>query len=213
MDEDRRIRFLVAPILFIASILWAIVLDKCHSLSDLLSGVKTYASSLSNVATVIIGTSIAIFALGFLIGTINYVVLRTIAYIFYRCGKGSGCHESILPSQTIDRIWKLLQPNGGCKNNQQLFAAVTFDHYILKKNREGIHEWLRRRWSAVSIGTSSATGLLLSLLIGHLLGIRLLLGWWMPILILSFLCLVSALFAWRDTMRMTSFQVSLEHIQ
>jgi hypothetical protein len=204
MDEDRRVRFFVSPMFFLASILWGFYR---HDLLPDLSKAQPSGNWVASIVGIVLGASIAVFALGFLIGTVTYILLRLLALAFYARGKGSGCHEVAVGGRTIDRIIDILGAKTICKRNQQLFIAVTFDHETLSKNSKGIHKWLMRRWNAFSIGSTSVVGLLLSLLIGRIaVRTNLRSEWIWPALAMCVFFGVSAFFAWRDTMRMIEFQ-------
>ena len=94
MDEDRRTRFLVAPLLFFASLAWGIICDArtweftynsetfviflnyTGRIGRLLGPVTSFSSILAQVVALLAGGAIAVFAVGYVIGTCSYVVLR-----------------------------------------------------------------------------------------------------------------------------------------
>jgi hypothetical protein len=91
-----------------------------------------------------------------------------------------------------------------------LSAGVALDHGLLQKNYEGVHLWLVRRWSAVSIGATSTVGLLLSLLLARfnpVMSISLQREWCVPVIVLAVMLATVAIFAWCDTMKMLTFMI------
>lgn len=209
MDEDRRIRFMVAPLLFLASLAWGFVRDPVVGLNNVLPGIELKLSDISGLIAAIVGGGLALFPLGFAIGTTTYVALRLLSQVSRLRRGGSGCHEIMLPADTVAAIWALIGVPGEPDRRLELFAGVTFDHETLRKGREGVHHWVMRRWNAFSIAVTSVTALLLSLGAGRLLGIPWRTDWHPYVLGLCAIFLVSAFFAWRDTMRMLTFQSRL----
>jgi hypothetical protein len=208
MDEDRRIRFLIPPLLFVASLLLGAFVDQ--STRDLI--VKVFNSSESPdwpklLIGLIAGGGIVVVVVGYVIGTFTYFVLRLVFYIkaLVKKFKGPRFHESALSDEAFCMLWKRLDAPGEPDRKQELSAVVVFDHGVLREGH-GIHRWVFRRWNAFSIGANSITGLVLSFLLGHfLIGIPCTRTW--LLLTISFaivLCFI-IVWAWRDTMRISKF--------
>jgi hypothetical protein len=92
-----------------------------------------------------------------------------------------------------------------------LSAGAAFDYTIIRRDHEGVHEWLFRRWHGFNVAANSFVGLLISIFFGTLvIGIPFLTAW--PIVVVIFLAalLPVAIFAWRDTMIMLDFMISLK---
>lgn len=206
MDEDRKIRFLVAPVLFVTSLAWLVASDPCRGISDLIPGISVNLDKLSNVIAVLTGGGIVVFTLGFVIGTISYVVLRFGFYVKARICGGASSHEVSLDKATLDLMWSRVNASGKPDPSKAVFAGVTFDHDMLRSKHEGVHLWLIRRWSAFSIAVTSTTGLLLSLGLGALTNFAYTAKWWVPVFMASVFFIISAVLAWRDTMGMLRFQ-------
>jgi len=84
----------------------------------------------------------------YVIGTITYVVLR----LFFRPlhGRGYRFHEVALSKGAFQAIWDKLGAPGEADREWELFAGVAFDHGLVRKNYEGIHEWgAMRDWFLV----------------------------------------------------------------
>ena len=209
MDEDRRIRFMVAPLLFLASLVWGFVGDPDVHLAAVLPAVGDFnlkdASSLIAAAA---AGGLAVFVLGFVIGTLTYVLLRFSAWILNKVRHaGSGCHEVVLSRAAQAAVWRLIKMPGEPRPEDEHFAGVTFDHDVLSSQHSGIHRWLMRRWNAFSVAATSITAIVLSLGFGHaFFGIRCRADWDMFALAVCALLVVSAILAWQDTMRMVTFQ-------
>jgi len=208
MDEDRRIRFLVAPVLFIASLGWGMWLDR--SWRDAIKNLPVPDSA--QAITVIAGGGIVVFAMGLVIGTVSYVVLRSISFMtrrLFSCRDGVNTHEASVSDETLRLVWAKIGAPGGVARSQDFFAAMEFDHGVLKKTNPGIHGWMVRRWNAFSISVTSFTGLALSLIVGHFAHIDLSEWWCIPAALMLVLFFVNAVISWRDTMRMLAFQAAL----
>jgi hypothetical protein len=210
MDEDRRTRFLVAPLLFFTSLAWGLVRDPARSLADVFPGPGPDLTKVSDWIALLAGGGIIVFALGFVIGTSTYVLLR-LAFVLKACvWDGSGCHEISLSKETLTQIWPKVRAPDAANRAHEFFAGVTFDQDILRSKHEGVHRWLMRRWNAFSVAVTSVMGLMLSLIIGAIMRIRLSVEWWVPVAIVCAVLCVSATLAWRDTMGMLSFQAARE---
>jgi len=207
MDEDRRIRFMVAPLLFLASLVWGFARDPHVHLARFLPVGGLDLKDASSLIAVVTAGGLAVFVLGFVIGTTTYVVLRSVAFVSKWWHVGSGCHEIVLSSDAQLGVWRAIKMPGKPIPEQELFAGVTFDHDVLFKDHNGVHRWLVRRWNAFSVAITSVMALLLSLAFGHaVVGIDWRGDWSTVALAVCGVLLVSAFLAWRDTMRMLTFQ-------
>ncbi len=238
MDESRRTRFLVSPVLFVASLLlgaWFNDPDRARCfVTDLLHwNGNELGNGLVKVAAGLAAGSLVVFVAGYVIGTVTYFVLRGLFRLpslisrnsenvdsrMLRCLRRlvdvnwriSRTHEVSLPKETLGDIWNRFGLSLPADfQRQELSAGVAFDHGILQKEYVGIHRWLFRRWNAFSIAATSLTGLLLSLVIGHcFLGFEWHWRWYAPILGFDILLCVSGIWAWCDTMKMLEFMASL----
>jgi len=206
MDEDRKIRFLVSPLLFFASLSWGLLRDGTRTLSDLLPGVGLKLEKLPDLVALLAGGGIAVFTLGYVIGTTTYVILRVAFMIAARFGRGFGSHEIALSDESLGLIWQKVGAPGEPNRSAMFFAGSTFDHDVLRKEHEGVHRWIVRRWNAFSVAATSATALALSLVVGVGLRIRMTCGWWIPVALTCVVLCVAAVIAWRDTMGTLNFQ-------
>jgi hypothetical protein len=75
---------------------------------------------------------------------------------------------------------------------QELLAGVTVDHDMLQPAHIGVHRWLMRRWNAFSVAVTSVIGLVLSLIVGHAVGIGFRADWDMVALAVCGILLVPA---------------------
>lgn len=137
MDEDRRIRFMVAPLFFLASLGWGIVRDPQIRLGTVLPGVQLDLKDLPGLLAAIAGGGLALFPLGFVIGTTTYVVLRLIFLSSRLVRGGSGCHEICLSQAALEGVWRAIGMPGSSEPQHELFAGVTFDHDVLLKKHKG----------------------------------------------------------------------------
>jgi hypothetical protein len=213
MDEDRRIRFLIPPVLFIASLLWGASWDPgYHELIKtlLVSDTKNDWSKLVGLIGVGIAVgSVLVITAGYIFGTVTYLFLRR---FFFCLSQGKfQFHEVALPDHKSKDIWKrlnILNPDP----QQLLFAGVAFDHGIVREEHEGVHQWSVRRWSAFNIAANSICALIFSIPFGFVIHIQLTLWvfiWIVPVIILIFMLYRAAVLAWHDTMNMLEFMARL----
>jgi len=207
MDKDRKIRFLVSPLFFVASLLLGLLLDRTQTLTNFLPCVVLDRSKLPLLVALLAGGGIVVFTLGYVIGTTTYVILRVPFMIAAHFGWGSGSHEIALSDESLGLIWRKVGAPGEPDRSRMFFAGTTFDHDILQKKHKGVHRWIVRRWNAFSIAATSVFALLLSLGVGKYgLRIRMTCGY---LILVTITCVVlgfEAYTAWRDTMGMLNFQ-------
>jgi len=207
MDEVRKIRLLIAPILFVASLLWGAWLDPTvrHCLVGFLEKLDW--------SKLIAGGSVVVLTAGYVIGTVTVVLLRLLFRSrFHEVAMSDTAFKQVL--FILDATEKVnLEATEKVTRSEELFVGVAFDHGILQEKHKGIHEWLFRRWSAFTIAANSACGLVLSLLFGYLvLKIQWTLTWltWgVPVVIFAFILLIVAYFQRSDTMKMLNFMAGL----
>jgi hypothetical protein len=206
MDEARTIRFYVAPVLFLMSLIWGAWFDptKQHVILDHLQ-----VDKLPNLIGLAAGGGFVVFAFGYIIGTLTYAVLRLFFRIIAWCCGGSRYHEAGLLSH-LGNVWPRTGHPGAIDPQQELSAVIVFDFGIIRGRYEGVHQWLVRRWNAFSIGTTGVAGLLLSFVIGHwMFSISFRWEWWVPVGILLVACFYVSCCAWHDGRRMVAFMAQM----
>jgi hypothetical protein len=208
MDEDRRIRFLIPPVLFVASLLWGAWLDGQRWSAF----VAAMGSDWSAIIGIVTGGGVVVIAGGYILGTITYCALR---FGFFWCGKlqhGSQYHEAGLSKEVLVAVWKALKlepPSDEKLREDELGGVVAFDHGP-RENWEAVHLWLVRRWTAFNIACNSVAGLLLSLLVGRLaFHIRPNLSWLIPVCIFILILIGTACVARWDGGKMLGFLAGL----
>ena len=150
MNQDRQIRFIVAPFLLFVSLWWDgyITGNGSNLISHLGSGV-----------TPIIAVGAAAIPAGFIIGTFSVVILNCI----FKC-RGKASYEPYIEDRKlISKAVKLSRSffSADPENltRDLLYSSATFDHEILD---EGIHNWLTRRWLGFNISVNCITAIILS---------------------------------------------------
>jgi hypothetical protein len=213
MDEIRRLRFQIAPLLFLVSLGWGIWFDDSTweriAASPIIGHVD---KGLGPAITFIAGGGIVLFALGLVIGTVSYVGLRIFVLIVFRLclwRVGFITHECFVRVETLRQMREKLEVPGEFDRRRAFFAAVSFDHGIIQSNNPGVYHWMVRRWNAFSIAVTSVTGLGLSLVVGKFFGIHVSNEWICPLVGLLVLFFLNAIFAWYDTMSMLAFQATI----
>ncbi len=210
MDEVRRIRFFVAPLLLLASLAAGMLLDAGWRpvVWNAIRGLPK--ESITGAITILVSGGIVVFAAGFVIGTMTYVLLRLSFLAVSVFTGGPRQHEAGLTEDTLTTLRRTLRLFDGPGRNRadELYITVAFDHGVLRTLNDGIHNWIVRRWNAFSISATSVTAFAVSLLLGGCLGISM--CWWYGVVVvLAIMFSISAILAWRDTMRMLTFQAAL----
>jgi len=208
MDEARKIRLLVAPMLFIASLLLG------GALSDQTAAnfIALKDQDWSKLIGIIAAGGVGVFAAGYGIGTITQFLLRLIFCLKARFWGGFRFHEVALSDDSFKRVWDQIGAPGKPDRALELYAGAAFDFGVLRTHRKGVHEWLFRRWNGFNTAVNSFWPLILSLPIGHWgIGIPWSVMWCLPVLILAVALGFVAFWAWRDTMIMAGFMASLKN--
>ncbi|HUC61437.1 MAG TPA: hypothetical protein VMF53_05735 [Alphaproteobacteria bacterium] len=207
MDDDRRIRFLISPMIFFASLVWGAWCDpvaRCW-----LIDMAKNPSWTSIIGAVVAGGGILVFAFGYIFGTVLYALLR-VGFLFRSIISRdmSRYHEVALSRSTLDGLaWALHLPNK-LERSYELCAGVVFDHAILRAKQPGIHRWLFRRWNAFSVAGTSLVALVLSFFFGLALGISFTMTWLLPLAVFAITLLYVTCLAWCDTMKMMKFMIT-----
>lgn len=212
MDEERKIRFLVAPLLFVSSLGWGMWLDPLWRQAITSSPFLTAEKGIGQAITILAGGGIFVFSLGVLIGTISYVTLRLFSLIIRWCfyhRNGVNTHEAAVSDETLRLLWAKLGAPGEFDRKRDFLAVVAFDHGLLRKSNEGVHRWMVRRWNAFSISATSITALALAVLVSYFSDIHPSRYWWSSIGFFLLVFSFTAVWSWRDTMRMLAFQATL----
>jgi hypothetical protein len=117
MDEDRRIRFLVAPTLFVASLLWGAWSDSvAHEF--IVQALKL--PDWSKIIGLIAGGGVIVFAAGYVIGTFTYFFLRLLFQLRPRRWGKSRFHEVAFSDESFARAWHRLGAPGSPDRRQEL---------------------------------------------------------------------------------------------
>jgi hypothetical protein len=133
MDEDRRVRFFVAPLLLIASLLWGALLD--HTYQRIIINFLTHTDNLSKLIGLAAAGGFVVFTFGYVIGTITYFLLGTFFCLRAKlCRVKSKFHEVSLSKDELEKVWATLNYGGASdKRKQELYAGVAFDHGLLRR--------------------------------------------------------------------------------
>ena len=172
-------------------------------------------NSVVTLIAAVVGGTFAVFAAGFVIGTMTIVLLR-LAFVFswFLCGRRTHTqYEVALSKEDLRTLWVRLNcervPHVQELATQELYLGVTFDYTVVAENRKGVHDWMERRWTAFNLNSMSTTALVLSVITIRILGIQFSL-WWLVLVLITIFCLImAACWAWRDTMGMLHFQANM----
>jgi hypothetical protein len=227
MDDERKIRFLIPPTLFLTSLIWgAIATPNCLPTLDWLHDLLKNDSLGKIVGAAAVG-GLIVFVAGYVIGSVTLILLRLmfsfLRLIFFvlrycrlqsRFSDFGRFYEVALDDKTLDELARRWRVPGAPWRDQkrawELFAAVAFDHGGLFTTYRGVHDWLVRRGGGFLIAANSILGLGLSFLFGWWVGIPLACRWYAPVGGFALLLFVLAIYAWLDTMRMLTFMIWLQ---
>ena len=199
MDQDRQIRFLIPPMIFILSLLLGYY-QTVNNFSQLPKN-----NSIENILGLLAAGAVIVIALGFIIGTLSIIILRCFFHVFKK-----STYEIVISDDTLNRIWKQLKTTLKIDKTMILYAGVTFDHELLS---DGIHNWLARRWNAFNISINSCVALLLAHIVAFIINVNQSYTWGFTSIILGICFLLNAISAWKDTMLMIDFQSYRKHVK
>lgn len=192
MDQNRQIRFLVPPLIFILSIIWGAYLSNDNFC-------KYFYSNISErIIGLLAAGAVAVITLGYIISSISIIILR-----FGFCVFNKFHYETVHSDDTLKRIWCMIKTESAFDGSKILYAVSTFDHEILSR---GVHEWLTRRWSSFNISVHSCVALILSHILAPFFNISQSWAWFILTVILLLVFICNAIIAWRETMNMIDFQ-------
>jgi len=202
MDKDRQIRFLYPPLIFLGSIAFGIWLDHSDVIRNLIEKFLKGDNN-TKLTVALLGAGSIVLVTGFLLGTITVLILR----VLFPNNRFS--YEFKLAEKSYDKIGKLIlkSKDDKIKKEDRMYAGVVFDHSYISEN---IHLWIVRRWNAFFIASSSIVGLILSLLVGHLLGVAFTCGWVLTVIGSIILFTIQGWSSWIETMRMIVFMTRVK---
>jgi hypothetical protein len=213
MDEVRRIRFLIPPMLFMASLLWGIYSDSStrhHLLLEFENSGKTSPEVLTKLIEIVAAGGIAVIAGGYLLGTVTYFILRGLRWLKACCCGGSRNHEAALSRHSFVRVWKKVhseKPHW----DQELSAVAAFDFGVIKEKYEGVHLWLMRRWTGFNVAANSVTALVASVPFGRcIVSVRFTWLWMIPLVLLILMLFIVAVWSFRDGRKMLRFMANAD---
>lgn len=205
MDKEREIRFLYPPFMLIISLLVGLYFDHKKSIVDLIPQLSK-SDKISELIILLIGGSIFILVLGFIIGIISVNILRL---IFFVIKKRNFAPVDSLKNEAYNRISEILLPeNIKITVKQRFYAGVSYDFTIIPKR---VHEWLVRRWNSFNVSINSFVALLISILLAFVFDINISLEWIIFILVIGFFLIMNGIYSWFETLRMLEFQVNCDH--
>jgi len=198
LEENRQLRFLIPPVIFLISLLWwGVVIDPHKPLLGLLKDAPILALGVG---------AAAVLALGFIISSISIFVLRLF-----------GEYEAWFSDADLNLMREAInKKKGTIDKKQKLYLVATYGHGLVARETPGLYEWLLRRWNVFLVSFHSCFALILSLLIPSLLrgweilSKSLFLYWWLPVIILILVFVTNACRAYKENRGMTKFLLNDE---
>lgn len=200
MDNERKIRFLYPPFILIFSVFFGIYSYKPEIITNVLSSTEN-ENIIAKAALVLVGGSIAVVVLGFLISIITMNVLRL---GFRLLGKRHYMAVDSLSERSYKHLKKaLISKNNSWNQSDYKYAAIFYENTIVPQRVQG---WLIRRWNSFNISASSLTALLLSIpVLVSCKGFQITIEWILFILIIGTFLVLNGVNSWRETLEMTEF--------
>jgi len=198
VDHLRQVRFVLAPMVFLASILLA-AFEGGH-----LSW--KYIFSLDGSQLVAIGGVVLAFTLpvGFLIGAITQAGMHR----YFMCRWGETFDASFKPEQW-PHVWKASKtPEDMRTNANKLYATVVLELGDEEKNR-GIIGWIDRRWNACHASMNAILAAIFSWIVFPPLGLEAGPFWWVAFAVLTLVCAHQAWRTWHEVMGLIAFRAEL----
>ncbi len=197
MEQNRQLRFLIPPFVFLVSLAWGAATDRklFGFLTDLHKSIPI--DGIDTIIGVVAAGGVAVIAVGFLISSISVFFLRILFRVFWRQD-----YEAHLPPDALERVGQAIDFKAKLDKRHMLYAVATYDHAVLPHS---LHDWIARRWNTFIVSSNCCVALLLSFLFGIALGVN---GEWLWILPSVFLIVVLAINANKSrqqTMEMLAF--------
>jgi hypothetical protein len=158
MEHDRQLRFLIPPLVFLASLLWGSILDPQSHLLQVLASATAGQREWSQVISLIFAGGVAVVAIGFLISAIAIAMLRLLFLVPYLMRWTPGGYEAGVPETSFRSLWKSVTGDSKPVERDMLYAVGVYDHCRVPST---LHSWVGRRWNTfmVSVNCCVAIGL------------------------------------------------------
>lgn len=193
MDQDRQIRLLIPPFLFFAWLALGLSFDPpCWAA---VIGTRTKDEWVALGAVV----AASLLPVGFLFAAFSTLALRILFFVTRRP------YEAFLTERSQGILAGVVHLSTPMTRDEQLFAAVTFDHAILAP---GVHAWITRSWSAFNVSVNSVAALFAAHCAALLWDIPQSRSWVGLSAGVLLLLLANAIVTWRNTMKMMEFQIA-----
>lgn len=200
MDKEREIRFLYPAMIVGLYFAWGWLGDPqgWRELDTIKAVFKNMGPVPSTLAGILAGGSL-ILIIGYVLGTVTYTALRGLSWL---CSDST--HEIPNSPKALEAIWSVAGLESKPLNNaEQQMATVWLD---FSQCKQGVHEWIVRRWNAFNLSANIASGLLICLAWRVFHSSRQTPACWCIFGLIGFvICFANALIAHRDTMAMLEF--------
>ncbi len=205
MEHDRRLRFLIPPFVFFASLLWGSMLDPHSHLLQRLVAPSLGQRDLFQLIPLVLAGGVAVVAMGFLISAIAIAGLRLIFIGGCLTGWTPGGYEANVPKSTFPALWKSVTESDTPVERDMLYAVGAYDHWRLPRE---LHEWRGRRWNTFMVSVNCCVAIGLAHFVvsrSPRLGVGFTETWCLTDAAMMVALLVNGLIARRQTLRMLGF--------
>ena len=200
MEQNRELRFLIPPLVFLAALGLGAAIDPQIPLLKLLT--LGPAENSSRIFSLALAGGVLIVTMGFVISAIAIFLLRI---VFFIIGRRPGGYEVAVPQHALLAIWNALKCSGTPEARETLSAVAAYSHSVLPTR---LNDWAGRRWNTFMVSINSAVAIGLA----HLIGvtnpwypIAQVPGWIVPEVTVASVLLVNGSVAWYQAGRFVAF--------
>ena len=183
MEQDRTLRTLIPPFVVFTSLLWVTTLQT--------GGWPTFPSdrTVTAIFVAVLAGGAAVVAVGFVLSSVSIWLLRRWSRRWYKVTIDiAGFSNDVIKGFCSGADLPLAMAK-----KYPLQCAAAYDHKTLRVDAEGLHEWAARRWNVFHVSAHCCLALVFAHglwivyhlaqapnLLGWSWSWRLVLGWWLP---------------------------------
>ena len=151
MEQDRNLRNLIPPLVFVASLVWVSLLQ---------SGWGAFQSDNvgATVAALVAGGAAVVVALGFVLSSASIWLLRTWSYLYFR----KTIDIAGFSDEMIGSFGRKVGLSKDLALRYPLPCAALYDHWVVREKYKGVHEWAARRWNVFHVSVHCCLALVLA---------------------------------------------------
>ena len=209
MGMNRELRFLIPPVVALASVFWSLVIDPAFCATEYLGDLHKLAGG-DLGWLLFLGGGAAVLAAGCLISAVSAFALNMYDRRLPRS------YEADLSKETLRRLAEDVSVAAPQTKEQDILVANCYVHDVMAKDHPGLVAWCSNRWDHFVVSTHLVCALALSLLGGMVvqcclhhspLSWRLFWWWLLPGILLMIILWSNASRAYKQNWGMVEFCV------